>query len=273
MAREKTPEEEESRSVSENCKWRIKKGFEQGVPNTFQIYGYEIENKQLTIIPEEAKIVKLIFDCYVQGMGRIAIAEYLNGLGIKTRNQKLWGETSIDRIIKNEKYTGNMLLQKYYIKDHLTKEKRHNKGELTRYYAENTHEPIISCEQFEQVQRELKKRARKYTSKDVHPKGNYAFTGKIVCGICGARYQRKLNNCGTKYEKAVWICSVYNRRGKNICPSKQVPEDILIELTRDYDFEKIAVLPEQEIRLCLSNGEEVCRKWQYSSEKRGRKTK
>ena len=79
--------QEESRSVSENCKWRFKKGFEQGIPNTFQVYGYEVKDKQLTILPDEVKVVRLIFESYLKGMGKNAIAVHLNSLGIKTREQ------------------------------------------------------------------------------------------------------------------------------------------------------------------------------------------
>ena len=259
--------QEESRSVSENCKWRIKKQFEQGIPNSFQVYGYEVKDQQLTIIPDEAKVVQQIFECYLQGMGKNAIAVHLNLLGIKTREQNLWTESSIDKIIRNEKYVGDMLLQKYYIKDHLTKAKRTNMGELPQYYVENTHSPIICREMYEAVNQERAKRADKFFSNEEYPRKSYDFTGKIFCGVCGSRYRRKLNACGTKYERPVWICTTYNRNGKAACASKQVPEDILIELTRDYEFEKIVVLPDQEIRLCLSDGEEICRKWQYRSRK------
>ena len=113
--------QEESRSASENVKWRIRKKFEQGYPTYFSIYGYRFENGVLQVIPEEAKIVKMIFSDFLSGMGRVAIARKLNHMGITTRQGNLWTEQSILHILRGEKYTGNLLLQKTYRLDYINK--------------------------------------------------------------------------------------------------------------------------------------------------------
>jgi site-specific DNA recombinase len=105
--------EEEARSASENQKWRIQKMFEEGRPNTGRMLGYCLKDGQLTIIPEEAEIVRMIFDDYLSGMGRLAIAKKLNAIHVPTvRGCDDWREGSIYRILHNEKYTGDMILQK-----------------------------------------------------------------------------------------------------------------------------------------------------------------
>lgn len=137
--------EEEARSASENQKWRIQKMFAEGRPNTGRMLGYYLKDGQLTIIPEEAEIVRMIFDDYLSGMGRLAIAKKLNEMSIPTvRGTGEWREGSIFRILHNEKYTGDMLLQKTYSQDFRTKKRVVNKGEKRRYYVQDSHEPIIS---------------------------------------------------------------------------------------------------------------------------------
>ncbi|MCM1167975.1 MAG: recombinase family protein [Ruminococcus sp.] len=223
--------QEESRSASENQKWRIRKMFEQGQPNTGRMLGYRLKNGVLQIIPEEAEIVKMIFNDFLSGMGRNAIMKKLRRSGLPTINGRDWSESSVREILRNEKYTGNMLLQKTYILDHLSKRKMMNHGEKTMYFVENSHQPIIDKATFDRVQQELKRRAKSLPSKSKQEV--YPFTELITCGICGKHYRRKITNAGGKYAKPVWICSTFNSLGKSACSAQQIPEAILIAKTSE----------------------------------------
>lgn len=224
--------QEESYNVSENQKWRIRKMFEQGRPNTGRMLGYRLKNGVLQIIPDEAEIVKMIFNDYLSGMGRNAIMKKLIRMGIPTMSGGQWRENAIWRILTNEKYTGDMLLQKTFSIDHLTKKRMINHGEKRRYFVENSHEPIIDKETFTKVQQEMARRAERFPSTAQHVT-EYPFTRLIRCGFCGRHFRRKITASGTKYSKPVWICSTFNTYGKDICSAQQIPEKILMEKTSE----------------------------------------
>ncbi len=218
--------QEESLSASENQKWRIKKNFEAGMPWSGQIIGYRYENGVYIIKPEEAEVVRGIFADYLSGMGVAAIMKRLNAEGIPTRNGNQWSQSCVQKVLHNYAYTGNLLLQKTYRENHITKKTLINRGELPMYHAENTHEAIVSMEVFQAVQEEMERRAakhRKCTERKVYP-----FTAKIICGTCGKHYRRKVTRTGP-----VWICGTYNLYGKAACPSKQIPEGTLEKAAAD----------------------------------------
>ncbi len=224
--------QEESYNVSENQKWRIRKMFEQGRPNTGRMLGYRLKDGVLQIVPEEAEIVKMIFNDYLSGMGRNLIVKKLIRMGVPTLSGGQWRESTVLGILTNEKYTGDMLLQKTYSVDHLTKKQMINHGERRRYYIENSHEPIIDKETFAKVQQELARRAEKFQP-NAPFSGEYPFTGLIRCGFCGGYFRRKITASGTKYAKPVWICNTFNTYGKDVCSAQQIPEKILIEKTSE----------------------------------------
>jgi len=113
--------QEESLSASENQKWRIKKNFEEGKPWNGTILGYRYEKGQFIVIPEEAELVKRIFNYYISGLGCGGIAKRLNAEEYSTRNGKHWYRSTIMKILRNCTYTGNLLLQKTYCENHITK--------------------------------------------------------------------------------------------------------------------------------------------------------
>lgn len=216
--------QEESYSASENQKWRIRKDFEFGKVSTVIMLGYKRNSEGvLEIIPEEAETVRMIFADFLNGIGRQSIANKLNELNILTKNGCQWTSEAIRRILRNEKYCGDILFQKSFRENHITKRKIENKGQLPQYYAEETHEPIINKETFLAVQ-ELLKENQRFTP--ASPTTNtYPLTGMIHCDCCGKYYRRKVQ----KY-RVTWICWTYNARGKKFCPeSKQIPEDILYD--------------------------------------------
>lgn len=222
--------QEESRSVSENCKWRVRNGFKEGKPNNVTLLGYRYINREMVIIPEEAESVQMIFADYLSGMGNHAIMKKLNAAGRVTRHGKAWTEEGVRRILRNEKFTGDLLLQKTYVSDHLTKRRCSNRGELPQYYVAGSHEAIIDRDTFDKVQEELKKReSQPKTLFENSP--TYPFTAKLVCLFCGKHYRRRIANAGSKYAQPAWICSTFKQHGKSACASKQIPEDILISLT------------------------------------------
>lgn len=254
--------QEESLSVSENCKWRIRDKFKRGIPTVHPILGYRYVNENLEIVPEEAKIVQMIFKLYLEGMGTNAIMKHLRRLKVPTKMGGQWQESSVMKILKNEKYTGNLLLQKKYVKDHLTKKLCINRGELPQYYVENNHEAIIDIETFEKVQQKIK--GQPNSSKKSKSQNTYPFTSKIICGQCGKHYRRKIANASTKYAHPVWICATYNRLGKKFCSSKQIPEDILLKLVPP-DFKEIIVPEQNKIAIILNDGSKIEKTWCYKS--------
>ena len=217
--------QEESYSASENQKWRIHKDFKQGRLGSITMLGYERSNDgTLIIVPEEAEIVRMIFNDFLGGMGKNAIANKLNELNILTKNGCQWTSEAIRRILNNEKYCGDLMLQKFYSENHITKRKMVNNGVLRMIQVEDAHPAIIDKETFLRVQ-ELLKAKQDYFTPDKPTNVTYPFTGMIHCGCCGKYYRRKVQ----KY-RTLWICWTYNARGKKFCPeSKQIPEDILYD--------------------------------------------
>ena len=269
--------QEESRSVSENCKWRIRNNFKEGIPNTMEVYGYRISKGVFEINPEEAEVVRMIFSEFLSGKGRLAIAKKLNSMGIRTKNNRLWDSCKIKEILWNEKYAGDLLLQKKYIEDHLTKRTRKNEGVLPQYYVRDNHEAIIDRETFNRVQEELKQRRAKYGARTATT-NKYLFTGKIKCGICSSFYQRKLGNAGTKYQKVIWICPTYNQFGRDKCPSKQIPENILMALVKEIfsldvfdekkfkrEMKEIQVSGPNLLTFIFNDGRALQKEWHYKS--------
>ena len=218
--------QEESRATSENCKWRIREQFKNGETANWRfLYGYRIQQGEVFIDESEAVIVRRIFDEYLSGDGACCIANRLCSDGIPSYYGGEWTAKRVYAALKNEKYTGNALLQKAYVMDHLTKKKVVNNGELPRYYAEDTHPAIIDMEQFEAVQRRLAAANERTNAKGNHA-SRYPFSGMICCGQCGSYYRRKTNR-GRHY----WNCSTYLTKGTAACQAKQIPEDTLIALT------------------------------------------
>ena len=253
--------QEESRSASENQKWRVKRNFEDGKPWSSRIFGYRYENGVFIIIPEEAEIVRRIYDDYLSGLGIMAIAKALSEENVLTRNgNNRWNKSSVETILKNYNYTGNLLLQKTYSENHITKRRCVNHGEMPQYHAESTHEPIISLDTFNAVQDEREMRAKKFRCKQ-EPRKTYAFTGLLTCNHCGKHYRRKTTKTGV-----VWICSTFNSLGKSHCPSKQIPETTLMAIAGEFDnIKNIMVCDDNVLTFHLADGSEVNRQWKDRS--------
>jgi len=268
--------QEESRSVSDNCKWRIRNNFKQGIPTCHQMFGYRWVEGRHKIVTEEAEIVQMIFNAYLSGMGRGRIFKKVLALDTPPCLGGQWTEGSITRILTNEKYCGDLMLQKTFVVDPITKRRTVNHGELKRYFVRDAHEAIISHEDFERVQEMMQTKRMKFHPNPQAPE-HYPFTGKITCGVCGAIYRRKMAGAAP-YTKPVWICHTYNRFGKQACASRQIPENILERLAAEVlgtdTFEpdafeqKIASLRTiglDRLAFVFQDGRQVIKPWQNDS--------
>jgi site-specific DNA recombinase len=213
--------QEESRQCSENTLWRVRKNFKEGKPyGGSSMLGYRLEKGKFTVVPEEAEIVRKIFDLYLAGNGFCKIARILTNDGIKSYTGKAWNKSTLGEIISNVTYTGNLHLQKTYRENHMTKKTMRNKGEKPLYIVEGNHEPIISQEIFDKAQEIRKAKAVGKSGKRNGPA--YPFTGLIYCGECGHLFKHKV----TKYYES-WCCSQYDELGKAYCASKKIRDDVL----------------------------------------------
>ena len=228
--------QEESRNISENVKWGLKRKYEKGEMLVRRMFGYgKGTDGQLHIIPEEAEIVRLIYGKYLEGESLNSIARILKEKGIKTiRGNTEWNVNSIRTILINEKYIGDAMAQKTFTIDYLTKTRKENQGELQKYYVENAHEAIIPREVFYKVQEELHQRAniyKKSSKKETESKGKhsgkYALSKITICKECGCGYRRQI---WSKYgeKKAVWRCENRLRNGTRYCKDSPTIEESVL---------------------------------------------
>lgn len=151
--------QEESRSISENVKWSIRKRFEAGIPNgRFRIFGYRWNGDHLVVKPDEAAVVRRIYQNFLDGKSRLETERELAAEGITTLNGCRWVDSSIKEVLTNITYTGSLLFQKEYVCDPFSHKKRVNKGDLPQYFVEDAHEAIIDKEVFNYVQAEMARR-------------------------------------------------------------------------------------------------------------------
>ena len=214
--------QEESRSISENCKWGIRKRFQSGEIGAANkhILGYRYDDalRQYVIIPEETVIVHRMFQLYLDGQSLQAICDDLNSAGYRTVNGCLFQESSLSLLIKNEIYAGDLRRQKSYMEDSITKNKVKNKGELPQYYMQDCHEGILDRETYARVQAEIARRASL-----LNP--TYPFTKKIICGCCGNHFTRKKSKVRGKIFYH-WICRSKKEVGMT-CDSRNYTEAML----------------------------------------------
>lgn len=270
--------QEESRAVSENCKWRIRNRFKQGDPANWRfLYGYRIEKGCIEIDPEQADVVRRVFAQYLDGWGYARIVRDLEERGIPAYFGGQWQSIQIRNMLKNEKYTGNALLQKAYVPDPLTKKAVRNNGQLPQYYVEQTHEAIIDMDTFQEAQTLIATKSAMYTNTKTE-KRRYLFSGLLRCGICSGLYHRRITNASSPYAAPAWICSTFKTRGKAVCASKQIPDDILVAISTDVlglsemdetlfakSVTSITVTPGNVLTFHMTDGRVVEKIWQDRS--------
>ena len=225
--------QDESRSISENATWGIRKKFERGEirVNTTKFVGYDKgENGNLIINEEQGKIIRRIFQDFLQGETPESIARSLKEEGVPGWNGKVnWYPTTIQKMLQNEKYMRYALLQKTYTVDFLTKKRSENQGQVNQYYIEGNHEAIIDKETWELVQLEL---ARRKAFREEHQLNFYImqnkdnpFTSKVFCAECGSAFGRK-NWTTSRGKRKVWQCNNrYKVKGLIGCQNNHIDEE------------------------------------------------
>lgn len=222
--------EDESRSISENGKWAVQKRYQNG---TFRLsrppYGYDLTDGVLRVNDAEAGVVRKIFDDVLAGMGTTAIAAQLNERLVPTKRKGRWHAGTIQWMVKNVFYAGDLLMQKTFHDSQFRV--RINHGEFSQYYMENHHEAIVSRAVFRAANEALRQRGReKNTVPQENPQlredphqNRYCFTGKLHCGACGDLMKRQVVH-RRDGAHALWACRTH-LAGAGRCPQKAIPED------------------------------------------------
>ena len=276
--------QEESRSISDNVKWGQRKRMEQGIPpGHFRVYGYHWEGDTLVPTPEEAVIVKRIFQNFLDGKSRLETEREFAAEGITTRDGCRWVDSNIKSVLCNVTYTGNLLLQKEFTADPISKKKKKNRGELPQYFVPNTHEAIIDKETFDYVQSEMARR------RELGPLANKALntsflTGKIKCAFCGQSYMhsQRLNRAKRTLQPEkmeTWSCGSRKKKGGH-CVGKEIPHRIILqeaacamgletfdEQTFTEQMDHIEVTGARELTFHFRDGRTDVRQWVNTSKK------
>ena len=227
--------QDESRSISENCAWGIRALYNQGRLHitTSRFMGYDKDAEgNLVIQEDQAIIVRRIFHDFLNGKNIDTIADELNAEGIPgVMGKPRWQVSTINIMLKNEKYMGDALLQKYYVADFLTGKSLPNNGALPKYYIKDNHPPIVDKKTWYAAQQELERQKKYREEHGLRSMGRHTatrpFSCKVVCGVCNRIYQRR-----TKYRKTEtlihWECAAKYTKETFACPSCSVPEDTLL---------------------------------------------
>ena len=260
--------QEESRSISENVTWGMRKRFADGkVSMPYKRFmGYRKGADGLPeIVEEEAEVVRAIYKRFLEGDTICMIAKKLNQQGIPSPAEKkqlsdtdegkerktAWCAGTVESILTNEKYKGDALLQKTYCTDFLTKKMKVNEGEVPQYYVQDSHPAIVDADVFDLVQMEL---ARRRALKGQYS-GNGCFASRIVCGDCGHFYGSKVWHSNDQYRKVVWRCN-HKYNGQKKCTSPHVTQETL-ECAFEEVMRRMIVQREHVITVCRLAVKEV----------------
>ncbi len=225
--------QEESRNISQNTQWGIRSRFRQGIPhiNTKRFMGYDKgEDGQLQINEAQAAVVRRIFREYLQGWELSDIARRLirdNIAGVTGRC--VWPSETIRKMLKNEKYKGDLLMQKYYTADFLTKRMEKNEGAYEQYYVKDAHPAIISDEEWTVVQLEMQWRQQFRERHGVREMGNVgecAFFGRVYCGKCGCRMIRKMS---LQTGRMIWVCKGAEVKKRSTCDAERIDDEVIVK--------------------------------------------
>ncbi len=226
--------QEESRKTSNRVVWGQTRQMEKGVVFGRSMLGYDVKDGKLTIEPEGAEIVRLIFRKYaLEQVGTTEIARFLTREGYRTyRGSAKWKSGAIIKILKNEKYVGDLVQKKTYTPDYLTHEKKANKGQVPQIRIENHHDPIITREIWNLAQERLERNNKRGDGEAGHS-NRYVFSGKIKCGQCGSSFvgRMKVLKDGTKVRR--WSCGTTVSEGTAGCDvGKLVRDDDAMEMLK-----------------------------------------
>lgn len=229
----------EAENISANVKWGKQQSAKEGKVsfsyNSFLGYKKGADGKP-EIVEDEAKVVREIFDKYLEGESVRTIAKYLTANQIATPTGKeVWHYGTVKSILSNEKYKGDALINKTYVVDCISKKVKRNNGERAQYYVENNHPAIISPEKFNRVQEEMARRTSKKKVKQIGTKtelgkysSKYALSELLICGECHTPYRRCTWTTTDGKKKIMWRCINRLDYGKKYCHhSPSVEESVL----------------------------------------------
>jgi DNA invertase Pin-like site-specific DNA recombinase len=244
--------QEESRNISENVAWGQRKRMADGkVTMAYkQFLGYEKgADGTPKIVESEAKTVRQIYSLFLRGMSYNQIARHLTERGIPTpRGMRVWPVSTVESILKNEKYRGDAVLQKTFTTDFLTKKSKLNQGELPQYHVHQSHPAIIQPEIHELVQQEIARRA----DGQVYNNSLGIFARRVICGSCGSHFGAKVWHSKDKYRRIVFQCNAKYGSGK-FCATPHVTEarlkDAFVEALNRLITDRAAIV--EDIRLLL----------------------
>jgi len=253
--------QDESRSISENSTWGIHRRFEQGKLhiNHVKFLGYDKDaNGNLVINAKQAKTVRRIYREFLDGKSASRIAKDLEADGVPNWNGKVkWYDGSIMKMLYNEKYKGEALLQKTYTVDFLSKKRAENTGQVPQYYVSESHPAIIEKDIWEAVQLEMERRQLYATEHGIgYGTNDNPFAGRVICGTCGHMFGRKVwNSTNEKQRRIIWRCDAkYKVKGIKGCDSKHIDDGVLYQVFINT-FNAI-----------IENKDYFMRKWQERSE-------
>ena len=231
--------QENSERISNDVKWGYRKRYKLGIVPCRRIYGYmkgEKNESTYAIVEEQAKTVRMIFDMYIEGLSLKRISDELYQQKILSPKKKeRWEPSTILSTVLNEKYCGDVITQKTYVKDFITKEVAVNKGELEKVYIKNNHPAIVKRETFEEAQAEYVRRTckRKISSNTVTEQRKYsslyALTDILYCNECGSYYRRVSWTMRDKTKKIVWRCINRLEHGKTFCKESPSLEEKVLQ--------------------------------------------
>lgn len=226
--------QEESRKISERTRWGQLQAMRRGVVfGNNSIYGYTLCGGKLIKEPEEAAVIKLIYHKFlIERKGTHTIARELTADGIlpPSRSQGAWSSTMILRVLRNEKYCGDLLQKKYRTTDHLTHRKVLNDGKEEQFLLKDHHESIVSRQEFEAVQDELTRRAKMQSQKTRHS-SRYWYSGKVRCGCCGKSFAVKRTRRANGSEYVRFVCRGY-LDGTDTCNMRAVHGPVIVAVAR-----------------------------------------
>ena len=251
----------ESENISANVRWGIRQRMQSGTFKfRYNLLGYRKgEDGELEIVEEEAKYIRAIFNMYLDGKSLDQIKSYLEGEGVLTKTGKtVWNKCIIQAILTNERYCGDLLMQKTFTENCITKKVKKNRGEMPKYLIRDNHPAIITHATFKMAQMEMARRGsvRKKTDFGITEQGKYsgkfALTDILVCGECGSPYRRKTYSRNGE-NKRVWRCLSRLEHGTEFCSDSITVDDETLKKTIVRGISKAISDKQDVLNLILSN--------------------
>lgn len=261
----------ESEANSEAVRWAIRKKYQEGYGHSYYVLGYQTVGKEVLIVPDEAELVRRLFNGYLAGISPEKIAQKFQDEGLTpTKRGMMVNPNHARTILDNPIYIGTILAQKY-IMPTVGGTACLNQGEQPQYLIENHHEPIIDKETFDAVQAELKRRKEAGHLTLAPSIGSSALTHRVICTVCGRKYHRRTKNRKTLSYK-FWWCETATKGKGNPCKAKQIREVQLHRIVLDALgvptwndevilglLDHIEISPSGSIRLVLKTGDTITR--------------